>query len=240
MAKSLRLLAVACTLFFAVAGGALAKDLQFADENCAITLPDTWLELTNLPRRQGQLAVYSDAARKRFVLLCVSTEKPSGPMDDRVVADFELGIRKSGGGERISGQYVEVAGIKSYERSGALDSHGKHLSTINLFVPGEDKYYSIQGMRSDGDASDDPEIQQIIGSFRFLHPFVPSYVPNPDSPEAKFAQTTTKLILTIAAVAFVVYCIVSSLRRRPASRPPPVPPPLPSRPPPLPPGASRP
>lgn len=228
MAKSLRLTAV-CALFFAAAGGALAAEQQFADDNCAITFPDTWHDVTSKLPLSGLLVAFSDADGKEIVYLQRIPGKPSGPLNDRYIAEMEKGIEETGGGEKLSGKYIEVAGMKSYERLGTVAARGKNVSTMSWFVPGEDNYYNIQALRFDGDASQDAEIHQVFNSFRFLHPFTPSFTVNPDSEAFHIGELVGALGVVVAVVVLLGFSVGLSLRRRP--------PPSPPRPPPLPPGA---
>lgn len=215
-AKSIRLLTAVCTLFFAALSGALAMEQQFPDDNCAITIPDTWLVMTNYSPQPGLLAVYSDATGNRRLILQIINKKPPGPLDDRFIAEFEKGYQESGGGVPLSGKYIEVDGIKSYERLGGFVLQGKQISTMIRLVPGEDRYYNMHAMRFDGDASEDPELRQVIDSFRFIHPFVPSYAP--DSISYQIGKLTGALLIVIAVVAVVF----NSLRSNRTSRPPPI------------------
>ena len=198
---------------------------QFVDDNFAITIPDGWHVVTNLPPTPGMVAAYGDVTRKRMALLLIGNERPSGPMSERLAAEIDQGFQRKGRDIRISGKFIDVGGIKSYERLGSLDSHGKHITTANLFVPGENRYYDVQALRTDGDVSEDPEIQQIIGSFRFLHPFVPSY--GQDSVAYRAGEIAGASIVIIFVVGVVVYAVRShQTPRLPPShpRPPPIPP----------------
>jgi hypothetical protein len=202
----------------------MAIEQQFSDQNCAFTVPDAWQVMTNVPPQVGLIAVYSDVTGKRRVALQIINKKPSGPLDDRFIAGFEQGIRESGGGNPLSAKFIEVGGIKSYERQGTLVLRGRTISTMTLLVPGENQYYNLQALRFDGDASEDPEIQQIIGSFRFLHPFVPTYAP--DSIAYRIGQLTGALMVIIVVVAFVIFSARPTSRNRTTrpTQPPPLPP----------------
>lgn len=218
--KSIPLITTTCALFFAAFGNALAAEQQFSDNNCAITIPDTWTVTTNFPSQPTLLAVYTDAAGNRRVALQVINKKPPGPLDDRFIAEFEKGYEGSSAAKVLSGKYVEVDGIKSYELLGNLFLPGKRISVMLLLVPGEDQYYNIQALRFDGDASEDPELRQVLSSFRFLHHFVPSYAPDPNSIAYRIGQLTGGLIAAITIVAVVVYASRSKRTPCPPSPPP--------------------
>jgi hypothetical protein len=173
----------------------------------------------------GVVAAYTDTTRNRVVLLVIDHKTPSGPLDDSFIAGFDRGIKKLAGDNRFGGGYIEVGGIKSYERFGGIESRVGHISTINLLVPGKDRYYDLQGLRYDGAANDDPEIQQIIGSFRFIHPFVPFYASNPIA--YRFGQLMGYVIVMLVVVAVIVFAGRSKRRQPPTPQPPPIPEPIP-------------
>jgi len=100
-------------------------------------------------------------------------------------------------------------------------SDGKQISTLNWLVPGEDRYYSLTALRFDGDASEDPEIRQVFGSFRFMHHFVPSYTA--DSLAFRIGYVTGILMFIITSLAIGVYFVRRGRTPRP-QRPPPLPP----------------
>jgi hypothetical protein len=219
--KPIRHLAFAFMLVIAAPRGVFAQERQFADYNCAITFPDGWHLMTNLPPQQSVLAAYGDAAGTRLVYLLIFAKKPTGPLDDHFISEYERGIQESGGGERLSGKFIEIAGIKSYERLGSLLIRGKRASMIGQLVPADGRFYNLQAMRFDGDANDDPEIRQILGSFRFIRPPDLSYTP--DSIAYRMGQLTGFLLVILAIVAVVV-ALVRRDRTPQPKRPPPLPP----------------
>src|SRR5215469_10108239 len=206
VAKSIGLLSTLCAFSFGAWGGTMSIEQDFPNNNCGITFPAGWHVQSNFPSRPGVVAAYIDTTRNRAIILVIDNIRPSGPIDDRFIAGYDQHLEKIDGDKHWGGNYIEVGGIKSYERFGAIDSHGQHISTVNLLVPGENAYYDVLAMRYNGDASDDPEIQQIIGSFRFLHPFVPAYDPN------SIAFRIGRLIGHLIVILFVVAIVVLAVR----------------------------
>lgn len=156
-------------LVLPVQGIAFAQERVFPDKNCAITPPVGWEEVEDLPAQAGFLALYANP-KKTSILILLLDEKNTfnGELDERFVEGFEKGVESSGGGKKISGKFIEVEGIKSYERSGTLMVDGAEASTLMRAVPADGRFYHVQAMRYDGKAEDDPEIRQGLESFRFL------------------------------------------------------------------------
>ncbi|HEX3624413.1 MAG TPA: hypothetical protein VH280_03200 [Verrucomicrobiae bacterium] len=207
---------------FAAFAGTMTIEQDFPDQNCGITFPEGWHAMANIPSRPDNVASYIDSTRRRIVNLIIENRKLSGPLDDHFVAEFNRDFEKDGE-TLLSGKYIEVGGIKSYERVSSFVIRGKQMSSIDRLIPGEDRYYIVQGLVIDGDVNADYEIQQSIASFRFLHPFVPSYSPN--SIAYRIGQLVRYLMITLAVVAVVVFAVRSS--RKPPRPNSPQPPPLP-------------
>src|SRR5579859_2569855 len=108
--KSVCLGAAIGALFLARPGVASAAEQQFADLNCAITIPDSWqVETNNMSPQLGVMAIFSDATGNRRMILQVINKKPPGPLDDRFVAEFEKGYEKTAQGAVLSGKYIQVS-----------------------------------------------------------------------------------------------------------------------------------
>lgn len=223
-----------CTLasilmcIFAVTHSAAGQERRFTNYNCAITVPGDWYLMTNLPPQPGLVAAYGKADKTAFLILIVDDrDNPSGPLDDRFVSEFERGVESTGVGKRISGRFIEIAGIKGYERLGNAVVNGKHASTIMQSVPADGRFYNLQAMRFDGVANEDQEIRNALASFRFLRP--------PASPVRSYSSGSAAyrmgyLIGKGGGFAIVIggaiVAIGASIRLR-KSRKPSTPPPLP-------------
>jgi len=220
--------ASAFVLFLAATHGLSGQEREFAAYNCAITPPDGWQKMTNMPPQPGLLAAFGKADKTALLLIVVDDHnKTSGQMDDRFVSEFERGVESSGVGKRVSGRFIEVAGIKSYERLGNFLVNGKHASIIMQAVPADGRLYSLQAMRFDGQAGESPEIRRALASFRFIR--APA-VPNPTYSSDSAAYRTGYLMGRVAGVAVVIagaITVVIALIRRRGKRTPATPPPLP-------------
>jgi hypothetical protein len=209
---------------------AFGQEREFANYNCAVTIPDGWQKMTNLPPQPGLIGAFARPDKTRLVMLVVDTQSHlSGPLDDRSVSEFERGLERSGGGNRVSGKFIEIGGIKAYERLGQAAVKGKTVSILLQVLVADGKVYSLQGMRFDGDVDRDPEIRGIFTSFRFITP--------PAAPTASSSATSTAyragyLVGRIGALALVFIggvAIIGNMfgRRRNHKPQPNVPPPLP-------------
>ncbi|TAK99804.1 MAG: hypothetical protein EPO07_10540 [Verrucomicrobia bacterium] len=221
-------LASALMLFFAATHGVLGQEMKFTNYNCAITSPDGWQMMTNLPSQPGLLAAFGKTDKTALIILMVDDRnKPSGPLDDRFVSEFERGVQSNGVGERISGRFFEVAGIKCYERLGTALVKGKHASTITQVVPADGRFYHLNAMRFDGDANEDPEIRKGLASFRFIRaPAIPVRSYSSGSPAYQTGYSIGKMS-GVAVTVVVAIVIVRSILRQRNKRKPSVPPPLP-------------
>lgn len=212
-------------LLFLSCYGIYAQERVFADRNCAITPPAGWRWMTNLPPQPVFCAAFGNTARNRLVMLMINDKgQAPGPMNERFVAEFERGVEASGGGKRVSGKFIEIAGLKAYERLGRAQVKGKEVSTLMQVVPANGTVYSVQAMRFDGDANDDPEIREALGSFRFIQ--TPSPPALSVSAAYKFGYFIGRLAPTVLLGGVIVAVVVAALRRK-GSRRPQVPPPVP-------------
>lgn len=161
-------------LLLTLSATANAQEQQFARHNCAITPPKGWQVLDSMMSKPGMLAAYIKDDRTRLVLLLVDDRSPvPGPLDDRFVTEFDRGVKSSGGGERISGKFIQVGGIKAYERIGTAMANGQRASILMQALAADGKFFSLQGLSFTSDANDDPEIRAWMNSFRFLKPAAP-------------------------------------------------------------------
>ena len=208
------------------------NEVGFVAYNCAITPPDGWPLMTNLPPQPGLVAAFGKADKTALLILVIDERnKPAGPMDEQSVINFEAGVENSGGGKRLSGRFFEMAGIKAYERVGNASVKGRHASTIMNVVPADGKFYNVQVMRFDGDATADSEILKALASFRFLKAPSVSIRTSPSGSAAyesgKLAATAFAVMLTAGVLTIVAIMVVRAARRRQIKRDSVTPPALP-------------
>ncbi len=215
-------------VFLAIACSAAAQEAVFSDYNCALTPPDGWTASTNLNNKPGITTItFAAPGKTRFVMLMVDhVHKPSGPIDDFFTASYERGAT-SAGGKLISARYIEVAGLKAYERVGSRRLlSGRDASSIRRVVLTDDTVYTVDGMRT-GDTysvTNDSEIKTSLESFRFLTP--PSApVLSPRAAGARFGYAIGRfgvfVFMGMGVIVVVILVIVNTLDRR-SSKPPPM------------------
>jgi len=212
---------------FALAQTGFGQEQQFPECNFAITPPEGWIVRTDLPPQKGMVAVFSNTQRTRLLtMVSMPEKKDSGILDERYMANFEKGLENSGGGPQISGKFIEVQGLKGYERLGGFVKGGKQLSSLTHLVLVNGRSYCLIGMRTDGDANNAMDIQACLASFRFLTPPEP---PKPSAQSAAFqvGYIVGRSMLVIFGVTIVAGIIVGTLRGRKSRRNPATPPPPP-------------
>ncbi|MEP6667825.1 MAG: hypothetical protein ABJF10_01645 [Chthoniobacter sp.] len=147
---------------------------QFPDFNFAVSIPDGWQEIADKAAQGGLAAGFCSADQTRmFLVFRDDRAAPAGELDDQFVTDYEQKIESTGGGKRLSGKFVIVQGIKSYERTGEGMWRGNKVTTLSRTIPLGDHLYLLRAMRWDGGrAEEDPAIRELMESFRF--PSLPS------------------------------------------------------------------
>src|SRR5690349_14216656 len=146
------------------------QELEFPRYNCAITPPEGWSRVPNPTEQPSLLVTLAKADQTALLLLVINDRQPSGPLNDRFVSDFEQGLKISGWGERTSGKFIEVRGMKAYERFGNFSANGRTASAILQGIPTDGVFYCLQGFRFDGEVSEDPDVRKVLASFRFIKP----------------------------------------------------------------------
>lgn len=224
--------------------GDAGREESFAGNNCAVTPPAGWQHLDGI-NQPGCFASFCNADRSRIVLLMVHERgHPAAEFSDASVQAFEQGVTKAGGGDRMSGKFVEMAGYRAYERRGTLSGKGNRMSSLMIAMPTGDGIYLLEALASNGDAGEDAEIRQTLGTFRFLRSPGP-----PQSAAYRLGYLLGQIGFGAVAVGLVIGLIVWALVRSrsrtpvmpsgpypypsgsfPPPPPPPPPPPLPPSP----------
>ena len=213
-------------LFLAAgARGATNEEQALTTENCALTAPAGW-SARDLKRVPGVVAAFGDAAGQRTLLVLVQGRgQPGEAASDTFVTGFDIGMEKSGGGQKTSGKFVQLAGLRAYERHGTATLQGQRVTTLVLAVPTGDGTYLLEALMTNGEASDDPQIRQAVDSFHFLRP---PGLPHGSPGDVAF-QTGFRVgeLLGWMILGGLVGLVVWALTRFFARRGPPAPPPLP-------------
>ena len=161
---------LACLLLVAVPPATFANgEKQYPEYNFAVTPPNDWVDTTASAGQKGVIASFGspDHTRSAFVLV-EERAAPHGELDDRFVTEFE---RAAELGKRLSGKFVLVQGLKSYERTSAPVVQGKTISMISRITSVGRRFFSLQGYSfAGGIAGEDPQIREMMDSFHFLTP----------------------------------------------------------------------
>ncbi len=209
---------LALFLTTAAARGATNEEQALTAENCALTVPADWSgrDLKHVP---GVVAAFGDAAGQRTLLVLVQGRgQPGEAASDSFVTGFDIGMEKSGGGQKTSGKFVQLAGFRTYERRGTATLQGQHVTTLVLAVPTGDGTYLLEALMTNGEAGDDPQIRQTVDSFHFLHPPGLPHTP-PDS--AYRIGYFGGLILFLLLILAGIWALVRAFSRRGPPPPPP-------------------
>lgn len=204
---------------------AFAEERQFPEHNFAITLPTGWEELKITKPQPGMVAAFSNANKSRMIFVMVDhSARGDQAMGDEFVAQLESGAQAGGMGKRISGKFIEVEGLKSYERVGSLAVGGNEMSLVMRAIPVKGGIYGVQGMRANGDVTTDSEIQKVLDSFRFLSPPIPVSATAAGSEKTaayRIGYTLGKLACPIGlfvGIVAIVWVIVKMVRGKGAPR----------------------
>ena len=189
----------------ALAAVAHGQEEKFEKYNFAITPPEGWESKAGQVTQPGLVAMYMKPGGGVLLFIGVDESSYKEPivLNDEFVDGFNKGFDESNGGKFLSGKYVEVLGIKSYERQGVIAKNGASLSTFTRVIPVGAKAYALAAMSKEGDAGGLPEVQKCIASFRFL---TPPAIPPPavERPAAYTNEVATGKFPAFAAPAGVV------------------------------------
>ncbi|HSI12301.1 MAG TPA: hypothetical protein VK961_09670, partial [Chthoniobacter sp.] len=168
---------VLCATFFVIPAVTFAGEMmKYTKQNFAISLPDTWEDVTDVNPSKGLIAFFLATDRKRMVLVFRDDKvPPAGELDERFMEEYEKSIGVTGGNKRLTGKLVFVQGVKSYERTGVGEWRQNSVSTWSRTIPAGDHFYLLRGMIwNGGKADEDPQIFESMDSFRFLTPPPPN------------------------------------------------------------------
>lgn len=165
-----RLLAIFITLFALLAcpQGA-AREPIFSTKNFAITPPLGWEKVNDLPKDEITAFYRSPDKTAMLVITLQEGKTLPRPMTDQAVEEFERGIENSGGGKRLSGHFIDVMGIRAYERIGSSQKDGRSISSVIRLIPGDGILYQLQAISLGGDADKNSVLRKALESFRYLN-----------------------------------------------------------------------
>jgi len=201
--------------FILLAGMAQGAEVQLPNYNCAITPPVGWIMETIVANKR-QIAAFRDPSSASMLMIFMNTEKRvHGPVDEDFVREFERGVEESGGPKHESGNFIQVSGLKAYERFGDIDKNGAHASTMLLYVPTSDRDYQVTAVITEGKVKDRTEIRKAVESFRFLHePAPPPQASDGKSAAYRAGELVGRALVIGIGVALVVYVVNKKNRRK--------------------------
>jgi hypothetical protein len=168
------ILVIGLVIFLGINRDVRGQEVEYTNYNFAITPPAGWNAVTEMLGQHGIVAAFRDLDRRRVLFVMVDDKhKPTGPVNEIFALAYDQGLKHSSGGEKLSGRFIQVGGIKAYERVGTAVMRGKPVSNLTLVVPADGQYYNVQVMRFDGDVMQDADATNAVASFRFLHPPTP-------------------------------------------------------------------
>ena len=212
--SNLTLPACLLALLLVASGHGVAGQEQqaLAASNCVLTAPPDWHPI-DLGKQPGVVAAFGDAGGNRSLLvLTYKRGEPQPAMSDAYVTGFDKGVEKSAGGKKTSGKFVRVAGFAAYERRGTLNAKGRDLTTVALAIPTGDGAYLLEAFSAKGEAADDPEIAQAVGSFHFLHP--PGSPRRPSDTGQRTAYAAGQSFGSLAFISLIILLIYRAASRR--------------------------
>jgi hypothetical protein len=211
-------------LLMGVVAGA-GQEQTFNDYNCAITQPTGWILSTNPTPPAGTFVVnISDPGRTRGLVLVIQNEpKPTQPLDSFFVASYERGLQARGGEKPISTRFMEIGGVKAYERVANAVIKGRDATTVWHLIVTDTCVYTVESIRFDGPVLEDSEIQEALASFRFITPpKAPVLSPERAGYEIGYmiGRYGPLVVLGIAVIAGCVFAIIKVSKRNGSTAPP--------------------
>ena len=178
--------------------------------NCAITFPETWRE--PVPPGGNVRALYQSADGTKTVALLV--EPVASPGLTRVDPKFNEEFKRafaSGKGAVLAARDIQLAGLPAYEVLGRTALGIYSVSIVVRVVIADGRVYQLQASKTGSGVLQDAELQQCLGSFRFLQP--------PRSPSLTgLAEWPAALIAIglagLAAIGGLIFVLARRARRR--------------------------
>lgn len=122
----------------------------------------------------------------------------SGKIDSRFVAGIEQGFQRAGA-QKISSRTFAIDGVPAYEIVQRIGHPPFATVTADHMIIAEGKLYTFHTSVLGGDASADPEMQDGLASFHFLHP------PRPQSSFGLGLLGVTLVILGVVIVGVLLF-----------------------------------
>jgi hypothetical protein len=121
-------------------------------------------------------------------------------LDSDSIAAIEQGFVQAGS-QKVSSKNFTIDGVPAYEVILRIGKAPFATTLVNHLILADGKFYSLQGMYTGGDVTQDSDMQAGLGSFHFLQP------PKP-SASSRFGSLGLKLaipgVIVIAGLLFWV------------------------------------
>lgn len=161
-----RLILVICaslTAAMAAVSPSDAETLSFSEHNFSIDLPANWSRAdAKAPAVVGERN--ADGTKAVVVIVATIPERERSTAAAQMVAGAQGSMKEKGWA--IFGEHEITRNGLVFDAFTARMSDGGTMTTWVISV--NDKAYSLAGVWKSGDASADPEMQSVLGSFRFL------------------------------------------------------------------------
>jgi hypothetical protein len=148
--------------FILLAAVASAKELKSDELNYVITVPDGWT--VDFQNSVG-FSIQIPPGKKVVTLLIRNIG--SATQDSNSIAVFEKGLLKAGS-EQVSSTNFTIDGVPAYETVQRIGKAPFASLFIYHLIIADHKLYFLAASYTNGDPTQDSEIQECLASFHFL------------------------------------------------------------------------
>jgi hypothetical protein len=152
-------------VFILSASSVFALELKSDDLNYIITIPGTW----TVVKSQDQTGFYIKSQDgKRAVGLAI-VRVGSTKLDSNYIAKYEQVLQKVPHLKLISSKVFTIDGAPAYENIQRLGEGSIASVQVEHQIFADGRLYMLSTVVIGGDATQDPELQEGLASFHFLH-----------------------------------------------------------------------
>lgn len=184
-----------------------ASEWKSAEYNCALTVPDGWRE--PVPASGSVRALYQSADGTKTVAVLIDPVASPGlkRVDPKFNEEFKLAFA-SGKGTVLTARDIQLAGLPAYEVLGRTALEIYSVSIVVRVVIADGRIYQLQGSKTGTGVLQDAELQQCLGSFRFLRP------PGGSATNGPGVNPLRRIIVALAGVIAAAACAFALMRRK--------------------------
>jgi hypothetical protein len=189
--------------FILSATSLFALELKSDELNYIIAIPGTWTV-----KSQDQTGFYVESEDgKRAVSLAI-LYPCSAKIDSSYVTRIEQVQPKRDNFQMISNRLYEIDGVAAYENVQRLGKASFASVNVELEIIAERRFYHLSLISYGGDAAQDPEMQEVLASFHFLHP--PKFLAS--SIVGRFSSFGVKLAIPGVIIVGIAFMVIRSRR----------------------------